>query len=112
MTEEEINIKIAEYCGWTDVGDHRDKEGGITAPFPVITGYPPSRPIIGHKEHIPNYCNDLNTMHEVEEMLSGADRSRYFAILCAHVNTGLDGYFAVVHASARVRANAFLTLHS
>lgn len=65
MTDEQINITIAEYCGWTYIEEldntyidysnsKRDKIwGGIN-------------PKTGDDDFIPDYCNDLNAMHEVE----------------------------------------------
>jgi hypothetical protein len=43
MTNEQINIAIAEACGWED------------AFYDLLD--------------IPNYCNDLNAMHEAEKVL-------------------------------------------
>lgn len=85
MTNEQINAAIAEACGWTDM--------------PIIDGMYGQTPV-------PNYCTDLNAMHEAEEaLLQGAApgvwecfrnklRSKY----------GEDD----IHTTARQRAEAFL----
>ncbi len=59
MTNEQINITIAEHCGFTDImwptgfhqqmSDEKSKQAGGRWRF-----------------QIPDYCNDLNAMHEVE----------------------------------------------
>ena len=89
MTNEQINQRIAEACGWVpdcDGGICWDQDGS-----PLIT--------------LPNYCNDLNAMHEAEKTLS---QTNMFVI--AHwieqiVNRNGGYYF---HATARQRAEAFL----
>lgn len=57
MTDEQINAAIAEACGWTNVNaTHR-------------SGKSPDADYVG-SEFIPNYCNDLNAMHEAEGTLN------------------------------------------
>lgn len=84
MSEEEINIAIAEYCGctWYAVekagwyyrqGGHgytnRIEEAGKyskeDAQKEIVRGEPMSIVKIPHSD----YCNDLNEMHEIEKML-------------------------------------------
>ena len=48
MTDEQINAVIAETCGWTDTL--------------IIDGMYGQTPV-------PNYCNDLNAMHEAEQYM-------------------------------------------
>ena len=60
MTDEQINIAIAEHCGFTDIlwptgfhqqmSDEKAKQAGGRWRFPI-----------------PDYCNDLNAMHEAEK---------------------------------------------
>jgi hypothetical protein len=61
MTDEQINIAIAEACGYKNVAI-RMTEGTIR----VITGFKHHT----FDEEIPDYCNDLNAMHEAEKMLT------------------------------------------
>jgi hypothetical protein len=81
MTNEEINIAIAEACGWKD------------------------------SEPIPNYCSDLNAMHDAENWIIANKSSLwlfqdYAQNLSKNSQTrGLDGY---IHSTARERAEAFL----
>ena len=60
MTNEQINIAIAEVCGWTSIryNSIHGKWMG-TQPQEDRDAY-----------HLPNYCNDLNAMHEAEKMLT------------------------------------------
>jgi hypothetical protein len=52
MTNEKINIAIAKACGW----NNDDIERGYT--------------LCQFSEIVPDYCNDLNAMHEAEKMLT------------------------------------------
>lgn len=57
MTDEQINTAIAEHCGWTVRGSvigYMEPDGNGELEF---------IPTIGD---LPDYCNDLNAMHEVE----------------------------------------------
>jgi len=84
MTDNEINIAIAEAC--------------------ILTG------------DLPNYCNDLNAMHEAEKVLSPANQpargeSQWSAYLgwlgfCGENNT--SEVYGCVTATASQRAEAFL----
>ena len=52
MSDEQINIAIAEACGWKPIIISTDMMG---KPFP---GW----------DEPPNYCNNLNAMHEAENV--------------------------------------------
>jgi len=93
MTNDQINQRIAEACGWTEVGECEN--GGFR-----LRGFPPNRHE-AHRKPIPNYCIDLNAMHEAEKSLRGIEWDVYVDSLA---NTWVE----VVHASARQRAEAFL----
>jgi hypothetical protein len=61
MTNEQINMAIAEACGWSfdcDLGVCWDQYGNA-----IITP--------------PNYCADLNAMHEAEKVLSVEEIAKY-----------------------------------
>ena len=81
MTNEQINIAIAEACGWAHA---------VVEPYAF-----------------PDYCNDLNAMHEAEKLLISevgnlAPYNKHLAhATCA---SGEPRY----HATARQRAEAFL----
>jgi hypothetical protein len=84
MTDEKINIAIAEACGWTDT--KIVNEGG--------------KLMYGQTE-IPDYCNDLNAMHEAEGVLTIDALTEYRVQLSMFV-------IAPFRATARQRAEAFL----
>jgi hypothetical protein len=111
MTDEQINAAIAEVCGWEDItesvapeefrrratGMLRDKHGNRT-------------PL----KQIPNYCTNLNAMHEAEATLSVSCRMDYPTVLL-RVLFELDKYtwyatggFTHITTTARQRAEAFL----
>ena len=94
MTNEQINKVIAETCGWIE--------------RPTCTDF------LGNPLLPPDYCNDLNAMHEAEETLDlqkagvFAEQLRvtvYRTTRLPHVDSGS---FAHVHATASQRAEAFL----
>jgi hypothetical protein len=85
MNDEKINAAIAEVCGWTE---HPD----------------------GYYDSIPNYCADLNAMHNAEVLIQ--DRNKYLNIL-AGVTEPIDGTpadhdWAFTRATAYQRAEVFL----
>jgi hypothetical protein len=104
MTDEQINIAIAEHCGF-NLEEYRMEEGGINVAA------------------IPDYCNDLNDMHDAEKELYANECSMYFRILSkVHPTFGILPkwmdidheeeqaweYFQLIHTTARQRAEAFL----
>lgn len=96
MTDEEINLAIAKAVGWTE---ELPSGGRLLLPYRFYN--------INTKKYalcIPDYCNDLNAMHEAEKQL-GKDVdlwARYDMLI-----TQLSDRF-VWFASARLRAEAFL----
>ncbi len=94
MTDEQINAAIAEACGWVpdcDRGICWDQYGNA-----IITP--------------PNYCADLNAMHEAEKVLKGYEQ---IATYVWHLENrsgdwSTDEHLMATHATARQRAEAFL----
>jgi hypothetical protein len=74
MTDEQINIAIAEACGW-------EKEFYDLA-------------------EIPNYCNDLNAMHEAEKCIMDESSILY--------KKELEKVSCIWHSTAKQKAIAFL----
>lgn len=101
MTYEQINIAIAEACGWRQSERNIAHWHHVSEPYShILTG------------DLPNYCNDLNAMHEAEKML-GEKRIRSYAFILAQVldtspTVDLDDQFLNIHATALQRAEAFL----
>ena len=91
MNPEQQRIAVTEACGWV-------KEVGVTG----IQRWRENRGELC--EHTPDYLNDLNAMHEAEEILTTAQRMDYADILCDLQ----DGIFSGVMANAAQRAGAFL----
>jgi glutamate mutase epsilon subunit len=95
MTNEQINIAIAEVCGWTSIryNSIHGKWMG-TQPQEDRDAY-----------HLPNYCNDLNAMHEAEKIFDHALYCRYINELC---DITIKGNNSMYMATAVQRAEAFL----
>jgi hypothetical protein len=87
MTNEQINISIAEACGWK-----RDKRGlGWLSPH-------------GYYAPEPDYCNDLNAMHGAEKILT-RDQIEVF---CDQLLPKHHGIWWGIHTTSHQRAEAFL----
>ena len=105
MTDHKINVAIAEACGWTEFHTEDFTEMGV--PCFVQMALPPGFIHIENSMPLPNYCNDLNAMHEAEKVLTD-DQCVFFR---THLRERLEDYPAslyVWHANARQRAEAFL----
>jgi hypothetical protein len=99
MTDEQINAAIAEACGWTVIGE-------CTCGF-KLHGWRSEKE--AHKKHIPNYCNDLNSMHEVEKTLvQEVEWAKYCVQLAKVTNALWSDDMNYVCATASHRAEAFL----
>ena len=106
MTPEQQRIAIAEACGWTDFNS-ADHEGAIQygrMPFSCSDSW-----------ELPDYLNDLNAMHEAEQMLWRMDwrlRDDFIDHLARIINP-IHGYrmqdgIDLLDATAAQRAEAFL----
>jgi len=91
MTDEQINQRIAEACGWT-----------VNTPSFGIPPTPTAFSLLHGYDDLPNYCRDLNAMHEAEKLIYN------------HNNMWTAYYYAIgagpfsLHATARKKAEAFL----
>ncbi len=97
MTEEQINIAIAEACGWSK----DDIERGYT--------------LCQFSENIPDYLNDLNAMHEAERVVLDQGLQDHWLDTLVEVVVGKNVHWSDYHcfpqvnrASAAQRAEAFL----
>jgi hypothetical protein len=97
MTNEQINVTIAQACGWTILQKPLSGFG-----FAAYAKEPNGDPSPG----IPDYCDDLNAMHEAEKVLT-EKQVRLYPFTLAQV-LDLDDQFLNIHATARQRAEAFL----
>lgn len=125
MKDEEINREIAEHLGWkwyaVEKGGWYYRQGGAgytnrieeagryteaEARKELVRG----EPMGVHPIPPPNYCSDLNSMHEAEETLDAdiysSESPRY--AYARHLYEIVDGVRQPFRATARQRAEAFL----
>ena len=102
MSPDSQRIAIAEACGWTKC---RLAIKGAGAPERGKSPYgvPPRR---GYEVSLPNYTQDLNAMHEVEDGLPAGKWTRYCQYLAEFGQGSVR--FVSVHSNAAQRAEAFL----
>lgn len=93
MNNQEINIAIAEACGIIS----KDQWGSLY------------RTLHGIVRDCPDYCNDLNAMHEAEKVLIGdePENSEIWSDFQTNLIIACPAYLSY-HATARQRAEAFL----
>ena len=124
MTNEELNVEIAEYYGWRNIREQDYQPFGtdpyIDGPSQVWVGIHPESDVDSKEyEVIPDYCNDLNEMHDAEKYILDFSRFGRFGdelakVVLGHTGTPEDitlSYWAlqrVTHANGRQRAEAFL----
>jgi len=101
MTNKEINIAIAKACGWGFSETAVSYPNGLKIQF-----HPPEYVKEVFFKEIPDYCNDLNAMHEAEKRMRSGDWTRYCQYLAEY--GGGTVRFVSVHATAQNRAKAFL----
>jgi len=104
MNDQQINTAIAEACGWERGNSSLQQEW-----------LRPSR-----KEHrtcvsswvtvegLPDYCNDLNAMHEAWLSLSDKDKFACDKELMRVLVASKDGPYWMTNSTAKQRAEAFL----
>lgn len=90
MTDDQINVAIAEACGWRKEDCvYMWTANGIDCTCPELW----------------DWCNDLNAMHQAEKTLTDAN----MFVMAHHIERLVSAhgqhYF---HATARQRAEAFL----
>lgn len=103
MTDDQINAAIAETCGWKCAGHPHQKKATDGLEFGYQIVIRPDGQLVTHNS-IPDYCNDLNAMHEAEKVLSSPQRDEYWDRIKDLTDEGFDQ----LHATARQRAEAFL----
>jgi hypothetical protein len=91
MTNEQINVAIAEACGWKAVWVRGDS--GFYKGFDNGAELRPD---------LPDYCNDLNAMHEAEWSLTDDQLWR----MARNIERNDEQWY--FRATARQRAEAFL----
>ena len=96
MTNQEINIAIAEACGISGPWTEQVTPCGCDGQWDLFNP---------NDVRLPDYCNDLNAMHGAEETLIGRQKVEYAEILKDQISYGS---FEFASASARQRSEAFL----
>lgn len=116
MTNQEINIAIAEICGWKKQIRRGFDGENFSQHYEELSWYQND---IWKLEGPPNYCTDLNSMHEAEAALSALDHQKFCLFLHKSIMGTMDNFdingacnlecvSRVVKATARQRAEAFL----
>jgi hypothetical protein len=90
MTDGQINAAIAEACGW--------KEVRVNGSAGVYKGFDNGAEL---RPDIPDYCTDLNAMHEAEHKLP-------YVQLCNYIDLLIEFSPEAAVATSRQRAEAFL----
>jgi hypothetical protein len=90
VTNEQINIAIAESMGWKIEGEWAEEKKGIYGKIHDV---------------IPNYTSDLNAMHEAEKVLTAEQRRSYVNCI---FNLPVSECESNTFATAAQRAKAFL----
>jgi hypothetical protein len=109
MSDNEKRIKIAEKCGWKRIPS-------LYFLDQIVWQSPGG--LVNRQDEIlscPNYLNDLNAMHEAEEVLT-FDESRRYAQNLYNITAkqtdgkilSASGAWLMLTATARQRADAFL----
>ena len=112
MTNKQINIAIAEACGWQFIPEYYH---GDDQPPEYTTVTPHGERLCGY---YPEYCNDLNAMHEAESRFKTATDQLLYAAKILWVrgqgdlfegnDLNVDHCWIAAIATARERAEAFL----
>jgi hypothetical protein len=109
MSKEQINIAIAEACGWFNCILPSQDEYHLMTDLELgrAMGKPVGRNFSLHGDGLhyplPNYCNDLNSMHEAEKVLNDNQQQKYLYLLW-----DTRGVFVAITANANQRAESFL----
>ena len=110
MNTDKQRIAIAEACGWTR--EYAQVPTWNASLDSYKGGYEPVQTLLFTRlgkrvlaRGLPDYLNDLNTMHEAEKSLDDVtQRGDYWDYLSSLTHEG----FEMCHASAAQRAEAFL----
>jgi len=107
MTTNEINIAIAQACGWEIHEDADWRKSYVTSP--KGRQFSPADPRVALSHFIPNYSESLDAMHSAEATLTDGEFNIYLDCLVSAVSPkAWSGLFAMVTATALQRAEAFL----
>jgi hypothetical protein len=100
VTDEEINKAIAEACGWQF---KEVFESSFSDPSKKVSRGKKWHSPTGYQTNLPDYCNDLNAMHEAEKQ-AGMKVIKGMRFWLYEMTDQMLAH----HATARQRAEAFL----
>ena len=112
MTDQQINTAIAEACGFESV--EFDSSKPWSWPSGIVTRFTGTPSECRVRVGVPNYCHDLNAMHEAEKILNEKQQVWYLQELTqVRYKDGVSGMLGCMidkttFATARQRAEAFL----
>ena len=107
MSDEQINIAIAEACGYEWVSNGWGCRF-LGSPTERSFGPDTQSPLCEDAyDSAPNYCNDLNAMHEAEKIILNDLKTwrQYVDLIRVQSAKSVNPIF---HLTARQRAEAFL----
>ena len=104
MTNRAINKAIAEHLGWKELDFHLDGKRILGDRPRFFNGEIVSYTV---DQYVPDYCNDLNAMAEAENTLND-DQQYEYAYVLDDLIKNRSCEFNLIHASARMRAEAFV----
>lgn len=108
MTNKQINIAMAKACGWRE---EPEPIGSFNATAWWHNNYRYPSSVMP----VPDYCNDLNAMHEAEKVLDYEQCEAFVDTITDTVHAAnrerdyeFPWGFTRIHATAKQRAEAFL----
>ena len=103
MSDVQINIAIAKACGMRGVWEKKITSCGCDGQWDYFNP---------QGNRLPDYCNDLNAMHEAENHLPSDKKEDYWYQLYENcrrsVFSRVEDNYKMLHATAAQRAEAFL----
>lgn len=103
MTEQEIDVRIAEYMGWQLV-DNKNTYKNTNNNITLYTNI----------HMLPNYCNNLNDVWQVEEKLKVEGYQLIYMKMLEKIvyetvdEDDFDEYFSIRHATAKECCEAII----
>ena len=120
LSDEELQIKVAEFCNFKNirmesVPDEYDSERSVLRLYGELADTPnPSMTWVAGACAIPDYCNDLNAMHEIEKdfedvklTICAVEYADHLMKIIKIPRDCIDS-FRLLRATARERAEAFV----
>lgn len=107
MSDEELRVKVAQLDGWKSEVDSRD----LTC---ICVTWTKGNKVVPGNGHLPDYPQDLNSMHEAEKVLKKGltgtrnQKSTYRLVLYRILQAAGEDAVEWGHATARQRAEAFV----